>query len=147
MATRGILEPPSAPALFQDFFQPWDQWFDDSSLVNRVKNVPAVNIIENENNYMISVAAPGLKKEDLKIDVEGNMLTISSEKEESKEEKKEKFTRREYSFTSFSRSFALPEDVKQEDIDARYENGELNIMLPRKENLKKATLSKQISVK
>ena len=147
MATRGIIEPTVTPALFQDFFKPWNQWFDDSGLVNRVKNVPAVNIIENENNYMISVAAPGLKKEDLKIDVEGNMLTISSEKEESKEEKNEKFTRREYSFTSFSRSFALPEDVKQEDIDARYENGELNIMLPRKENLKKATLTKQISVK
>ena len=147
MATRGIIEPTVTPALFQDFFKPQNQWFDDSGLVNRVKKVPAVNIIENENNYMISVAAPGLKKEDLKIDVEGNMLTISSEKEENKEEKNEKFTRREYSFTSFSRSFALPEDVKQEDIDARYENGELNIMLPRKENLKKATLTKQISVK
>ena len=75
------------------------------------------------------------------------MLTISSEKEESKEEKEDKYTRREYSYTSFSRSFTLPEDVKQEEIDARYENGELRLTLPRKDEAKKAAATKRIAVK
>ena len=75
------------------------------------------------------------------------MLTISSEKEEKKEEKDEKFTRKEYSFTSFSRSFTLPDDAKPEAIDARYENGELKITLPRKEASKKEAATKRIAVK
>ena len=109
--------------------------------------MPAVNIIENGNHYNISLAAPGLKKDDFKIGVEGNMLTISSEKEERKEEKEEKFTRKEYSYSSFSRSFTLPEDVNQDAIDARYEDGILNITLPRREEAKKVTASKRITVR
>lgn len=109
--------------------------------------MPAVNITENHNHYNVSLAAPGLKKEDFKIDLDGNMLTISAEKEEKHEEKDEKFNRKEYSYTSFSRSFTLPEDVKQDAIDARYENGILNIKLNRKEELKKAAVTKRIEVK
>lgn len=135
------------PNLFEDFFKPWNQWFDDGGIVNRVANVPAVNIRENNDHYTVSVAAPGLKKDDFKIEVENNMLTISSEKEEEKEEKDNRFNRREYSYTSFSRCFGLPEDVKQDAIEARYENGELNVLIPRKEEAKKATVSKMITVK
>jgi HSP20 family protein len=75
------------------------------------------------------------------------MLTISSEKEEKKEVKDEPFTRKEYNYTSFSRSFTLPEDVKQDAIGARYEDGVLSIQLPRKEDAKKLTASKMIAVK
>lgn len=135
------------PSVFDDFFKPWDLLVDDSRIMNRMANVPAVNIQENSNNYMVSLAAPGLKKEDFKIDVEGNMLSISSEKEDTKETKEETFSRREYSYNSFSRSFTLPEDVKMEAIDARYENGELRIVLPRKEEAKKTNVTKKIEVK
>ena len=75
------------------------------------------------------------------------MLTISSEKEEKKEEKDEKYTRKEYSYSSFSRSFTLPEDVKQDAIDAKYEDGILNLRLPRREDAKRTTASKRIAVK
>ncbi|HEU4904229.1 MAG TPA: Hsp20/alpha crystallin family protein [Flavisolibacter sp.] len=135
------------PSVFEDFFKPWDLLVDDSRIMNRMANVPAVNIKENSDNYTVSLAAPGLKKEDFKIDVEGNMLTISSEKEETKETKEETFSRREYSYNSFSRSFTLPEDVKLEAIDAHYQNGELMIVLPRKEEAKKANVTKKIEVK
>ena len=87
------------------------------------------------------------KKEDFKIDVDGNILTISSEKEESNEEKDEKFTRREYSYSSFTRSFTLPEEVNREKIEAVYENGVLKLNLPKKEEVKKAAASRHIAVK
>jgi HSP20 family protein len=134
------------PSLLEDTFNPLSQWFDDSNLVRRIAHVPAVNIKEHNDNYVVAVAAPGLKKEDFKIDLENNLLTVSSEKEEEKEEKEARFSRREYSYTSFSRSFSLPDDVKQDAIAARYENGELRITLPKKEGAKKAAAAKQISV-
>lgn len=147
MSTRALSRQTSMPTLFEDFFKPWSQWFDDGGLIKRVTSMPAVNIAENNDNYMVTLAAPGLKKEDFKIDLDGNMLTISSEKEENKEEKDEKYTRQEYSYSSFSRSFTLPEDVKQENIDASYQNGELKIVLPRKEEFKKAAVTKKIAIK
>ena len=109
-------------------------------------NVPAVNITETKDEYLVSLAAPGLKKDDFKISLEGNMLTISSEKEEHKEESDKKFTRQEYSYSSFSRSFTLPEEINQEKIGAKYEDGVLKLSLPRKEEAK-ISLAKQIAVK
>ena len=147
MSTNALTRRSAMPSLFEDFFKPWSQWFDDGGLMSRAATLPAVNIKENGNHYTVSLAAPGLKKEDFRIDVDGNILTIISEKEESNEEKNEKFNRKEYSYSSFSRSFNLPEDVKQEAIDARYENGELKITLPRKEDAQKATATKKIAVK
>ena len=147
MSTRELTKSVFSPSLFNDFFSPWNEGFDDTKLLSRMTKMPAVNIIENGNHYNISLAAPGLKKDDFKIGVEGNMLTISSEKEERKEEKEEKFTRKEYSYSSFSRSFTLPEDVNQDAIDARYEDGILNITLPRREEAKKVTASKRITVR
>ena len=133
------------PALFDDFFKPWNEWFDAGSWP-RTMNVPAVNITESKDSYLVSLAAPGMKKEDFKIDVDGNMLTISTETEERKEEKDKRFTRQEYNYSSFSRSFSLPEEINKEKIEAKYEDGVLKVTLPHKEEAKKST-AKHISVK
>ncbi|HLG41510.1 MAG TPA: Hsp20/alpha crystallin family protein [Chitinophagaceae bacterium] len=136
-----------SPVFFDDFFKPWNEWFDTSAgFFGRALTIPPVNITENKDQYMVSLAVPGMKKDDFKIDIDGNMLTISSEKEESKEEKEKKFTRKEYSYSFFSRSFTLPEEVNKERIEAKYEDGVLKLMLPRKEEAKKPT-AKQIAVK
>ena len=87
-----------------------------------------------------------MKKDDFKIDVDGNMLTISSKKEETKEEKEKKFTRKEYNYSSFTRSFTLPEAINKEKIEAKYEDGVLKLVLPRKEEAKKPA-AKHIDVK
>ena len=142
----------SFPSLYNDFFRPWDSLFDfngnGGSLLNglRTTNVPAVNISENKGDYEVSLAVPGMKKEDFNIDVEGNMLTISAEREEKKEEKEDRYSRREFNYTSFSRSFSLPEGVNKDKIDASYENGLLTLTLPKTEEARKLA-SKHISVK
>ena len=149
MGTKALsTSPERMPAFFDDFFRPWNEWFDNGgSMLNRVLSVPAVNITENKDNYEVALAVPGMKKDDFKIAVDGNMLTISSEKEETKEEKEDKkFTRKEYNYSSFSRSFTLPEEVNQEKIEAKYENGELRLVLPRKEETKMVS-AKKIAVK
>lgn len=146
MATRALAKPITAPTLFEDFFKPWNEFFDTPTFFNRTFTMPAVNIIENMDEYKVELAVPGLKKDDFKIDIEGNMITISTEMEEKKEEKDEKFTRKEYSYTSFTRSFGIPEDVKQDNIKAKYEDGILRILMPRKEEMKKAMLTKHINV-
>lgn len=128
------------------FFKPWNEWFDGGNMFERTLKVPAVNITEHKDEFRVSLAAPGLKKEDFHIDVDGNILTISSEKEENKEEKDKTFTRKEYSYSSFSRSFTLPDEINKEKIDAKYEDGVLKISLPRKEETKKLT-AKSIAVK
>jgi len=112
-----------------------------------VMKIPAVNVTDNKDNYVVCLAAPGMRKEDFAIEMDGNMLTISSEKEESKEEKETKYTRKEYNYSSFSRSFTLPEDVNKEKIDAKYENGELKLVLPKMEVTKKNTAGRKITVK
>src|SRR5690606_4886325 len=90
MSTRSLARSTEKmPSVFNDFFRPWDEWFEGGGLTSRVLNVPAVNITENKDEFMVSLAIPGMKKEDFNIDIEGNMLTISSEQEESKEEKDE----------------------------------------------------------
>lgn len=134
------------PSVFDDFFKPWNEWFENGGMIGRMLKVPAVNITEHEKEYRVALAAPGLKKDDFKIDVDGNMVTISSEKEESKEDKDKRYTRKEYSYSSFSRSFALPEDVDRDKIEARYEDGVLTLLLPRKEEAKKPA-GKQIAIR
>ena len=134
------------PTLFDDFFKPWNEWFDNG-VFGRAISIPAVNIKERKDEFMVSMAAPGLKKEDFKIDVDGNLLTISSEKEEKKEENEDKFTRKEYNYSSFTRTFSIPEDVNKEKIEARYEDGILKLALPKKEEAKKMAINKHIAVK
>lgn len=116
------------PSILGEIFN--DEVFDKIS--NRM-SVPAVNLVESDNSYEIHMAAPGLKKEDFKISLENKVLTISSEKSTESEKSEDKFTRKEYSYSSFSRSFTLPENTDIERIDAKYENGELRLNLPKKE--------------
>ncbi len=132
------------PFVFDDTFRPWNDFYE-GGLMGRLNNIPPVNITEHKDEYKVSLAAPGLKKSDFKIDVDGNLLTISSEQEENKEEKEKTFTRKEYSFSSFSRTFTLPEEINKEKIEAKYEEGVLKISLPRKEEAKKL-LAKHINV-
>lgn len=132
---------------FDDLLKPWNDWFGNGGSSARALTTPAVNIKEDKDEYKVSVAAPGLKKSDFNIDLEGNMLTVSCEKEENKEEKDARHTRREYNYSSFSRSFTLPEEVAKDKIEAAYEDGVLKLTLPKKEEAKKAVLSKHIAVK
>jgi HSP20 family protein len=95
--------------------------------------VPSVNITENDKDFKIELAAPGLERKDFKVEVENGMLCISSEKEEESKEEKKNYTRKEYSYKGFSRSFTLPDNCMPEKILAKYDNGVLNITLPKKE--------------
>ncbi|MDF2382509.1 Hsp20/alpha crystallin family protein [Nostoc ellipsosporum NOK] len=133
MSTKTLAKPVAGkPGLINDFFKPWNEWLDDGLLSFRQRSVPAVNITETKQAYDIFFAVPGMKKDDFRISVEGNLLTVSAEKEESKEEKEKTFTRKEYNYTSFSRSFNLPDVVNKDKIDAKYENGVLHLQLPRR---------------
>jgi HSP20 family protein len=128
-----------------DFFNA-DNFFDNNWLRKWEKEFPAVNISENDKNYSLEVVAPGFQKENFKLKVDDDVLTISAEsKLESKEEGKEKeYTRREYSYNSFTRSFRLPENVNDENISAAYKDGILNIELPKTSAEVKA--SKEIAI-
>ena len=148
MTTRALIKNREFfPSVFEDFFKPWNEWFPPNDFMARTLTVPAVNVMEHKDEYLVTVAAPGMKKEDFKIDLDGNLLTISSEKEETKEDKDEKFSRKEYNYSSFCRSFTLPETVLRDKIDARYEEGILKLVLPKKEEAKRASTSKMIEVK
>lgn len=100
------------------------------------QSFPAVNVLENENAFKIELAAPGLKKEDFKVNVHENTLTISTEKKEETEETVGKYTRKEFNFSSFKRSFTLPKTVDTDKIVATYNDGVLGLELPKKEEAK-----------
>lgn len=133
------------PSVFSEFFDT-DNFFG-TDLLNRdfAKSVPAVNITENGKEFKIELAAPGMSKKDFKVNVENNVLTISAEKEEEKKEENDRFTRREFSYRSFSRSFRLPEEVKADNIEGKYEDGVLRLSIPKKEEAKKKP-AKEIKV-
>ena len=99
-------------------------------------SMPAVNIMETKDSFKIEVAAPGIEKNDFKIDLHNNILTISSEKEDKKEESDEKIMRREFSYCSFKRSFSLPDMIEQDKIKATHLNGVLSIEIPKREEAK-----------
>jgi HSP20 family protein len=122
------------PSIFNDFFD--RDLFDltNSSLTN--STLPAVNIKESKEDYLVEVAAPGMNKEDFKIELENNFLVISSENEDKKEEEGKEFTRREFSYQSFKRSFSLPKTIDDGKIKANYKDGVLKITLPKKEEAK-----------
>jgi HSP20 family protein len=128
---------PAFPTFFDNFFNrglvDWDNWnFSDTNTT-----IPAVNVKEDNDKFQIEVAAPGMKKDDFKVKVENNVLTISSERKDEKEEKKENYSRKEFSYQSFQRRFNLPEGhIKSENISARYNDGILTIELPKREEVK-----------
>ncbi|WP_026704325.1 Hsp20/alpha crystallin family protein [Flavobacterium soli] len=118
------------PSLMEELFRP--DWAGGQNLTTN-RSVPPVNIRETDNAYEVELSAPGNKKEDFNINVENDLLTISSQFSENKTEEVGKYTRREFSFSAFQRSFTLPETVKDDDIKATYEDGILKITLPKKE--------------
>ncbi|MEM6316329.1 MAG: Hsp20/alpha crystallin family protein [Bacteroidota bacterium] len=98
---------------------------------------PAVNVKEDADGFNLSLAAPGYKKDEIEVKIDDNVLTISSEKKEEKSEKEgEKFTRKEFRYAAFKRTFTLPETVDATKIGANYEDGILNISIPKKEEAK-----------
>lgn len=125
------------PGLFDRFFE--NDMFDWSNRNYSDTNttLPSVNIKEDIEGYKVEVAAPGFSKKDFKIEINNDLLTISSEKKiENETNEKEHFTRREFSYQSFSRSFSLPGTVENDKISARYENGILSISIPKREEAK-----------
>ena len=100
------------------------------------QSLPAVNIKENKKEFNIEFASPGYNKKDFKIDLDEDVLTISAEKQQEKEEEKDSFTRREFSYNSFSRSFTLPQTVMADKIDAKYNDGILKLSIPKKADAK-----------
>ena len=108
-------------------------------------NFPAVNIFETNDNYELEFNVPGRKKEDFKITIDKNILSVSFEKTEEQKEENKQFIKREFSAQSFKRSFTLDEKINADDINAKYENGILHLTLPKKEEVK--VLPKEISVK
>jgi len=104
---------------------------------------PAVDIAEHDEQYLVEVELPGVNKEDVKITLENNILTIRGEKKQEKETRKESYHRVERSYGSFQRSFTLPTTIKSDKIDAAYKDGILQITLPKAEEAK----PKQIEVK
>jgi len=128
-----------------DFFEMDD--FFDNRLWNRVlsndqfwngKNMePALNIMENDNNFEIELAAPGFAKKDFNITIEDNCLNISADKIVENEEKKDNYTRKEFSYNTFERNLQLPENVKEEDVKAHYKDGILSFKLYKKEQVRK----------
>lgn len=128
MAKTGNGQPFSS--LINDFFRPWNGWFTAPEW-NNVLTVPAVNVSETDRQYQLSVAAPGLRKEDFKIDVQGNTLTINAEKEDDVRSESNRYSRREYNYSSFCRIFTLPEEVTQDAIQASYADGVLQLILPK----------------
>lgn len=104
-----------------------DRFFDTSFL--RTQSVPAANINETDKSFEISLAAPGLSRKDFNVSLVDRVLTIACEKNEEKETKDGDFTRQEYNYSSFSRSFAVPDNVRDEEVNARYEDGVLKITL------------------
>ncbi|MVT08725.1 Hsp20/alpha crystallin family protein [Chitinophaga tropicalis] len=138
---------PLLPSLFDDMFKPWKDLFDINGGRSWTSTVPAVNITEEKDVIKLSMAAPGMTKEDFNIDVEDNIITISAEKEEKKESADEKVSRQEYNYSSFSRSFNIPENVVRENISAVYRDGVLKLTLPKKEAGKQENHSKKIEIK
>lgn len=125
-----------------------DGFFPDNGFKPATKgiSIPAVNVTENKSAFKLNVAAPGFKKEDFKLEVQNGYLTVSGENSEEKEDKDETYTRREYAYNSFSRSFGLPENVSAEDISAQYTDGVLKVTLPKKK-AEEEKPTKQIAVK
>lgn len=112
----------------------FDNLFNDSFVTDRlVTRVPAVNITETANAFAIDLAAPGLAKSDFKINVDKNIISISVDKVEEKESEDKVYSKKEYSYSSFSRSFTLPETVDYSNIDASYVDGILTVKIGKKE--------------
>jgi len=133
----------SFDSFFNDFFE---GEFFPKSLNYKGGSLPAANIRETETGFHVELAAPGMKKKDFNIELNEDLLTIRTEKKEENEEKDGKYTKREFNYSSFVRSFRLPEEVDVENIKATYDDGVLSMDIPKKE-LKETKKVKQIEIK
>jgi HSP20 family protein len=129
--------------LLSDFFDD-DRFFYSPWLNGR--GVPAANVKENDKNYEVELSVPGYEKKDFNIAVDNGILTVSAETKAEKEEKEGNYTRREFGCRSFSRSFSLPLNTSEEDIDARYEDGVLKLAIAKKEDVSNKP-KKKIAIK
>jgi HSP20 family protein len=120
------------PAMLSSDFMDFDSEAPFSALRLGI-NVPSANVSETGKDYLIEVAAPGLERKDFKVEVNNHTLTVSAEKKEERKDEKEGYSRREFSYNAFSRSFSLPDNVKEGNIDAKYQDGILKISIPKKE--------------
>lgn len=127
-----------------DFFTPFSSMLKDDFVTANFKQFAPVNVIEKEGGYEVEVVAPGMEKEDFKISMDKNLLTITGEKKETAENNNKKYTRREYKYQSFTRSFTIDETIDTEKIDAKYVNGVLTLNLPKKPEVKAS--AKEINV-
>lgn len=124
----------AARSLFPDFFDT-NRFFNDRFFRDLAFNqewIPAVNVIESEKDYSIELSAPGFKKDEIKVSVDNGVLNISAETKTGKEEKDKNYTRQEFRYDAFSRSFTLPENASDDKIDAKYEDGILKLTLAKK---------------
>lgn len=136
MITRRTFSPLLSNIFDDDFFP---------AVNNRISSMPAVNIRENDKSFMLELAVPGIDKKDLKIDISDDVLTISSETKNETEENQDGYKRKEFSYSSFCRSFYIPENVNKEKIGAGYKDGILTVELPKAEE-DKSKLSRQVKI-
>lgn len=131
------------PSVFSDFF---DGFFGNELLGGELVSwVPAVNISETDNSFKIDVSAPGLGKNDFKVEIDNYVLSVSGERKDVKNNDNSRYTRREFSYGSFRRSFNLPDIVDSDKIDAHFDNGVLTLTIPKKEEAKRKPV-KEISI-
>ncbi len=129
--------PNSLPFLFEDILK--TDWFGGVANNEKIgRHIPAVNIEETEDVFIVALAAPGKIKEDFEITLDNDVLTIASEvkQEEAIENKEKRFTRKEFSYSSFKRTFNIPDTINTADITADYKNGILSVTLPKREEAK-----------
>lgn len=128
---------PSLPSLINRFFEGDLMDWGNDNFSSQNSTLPAVNVLENEDEFQIEVAAPGMKRDDFKVKYDNGRLIISSERREERKDKNQNYTRQEFSYQSFQRAFAVPESIVEgEKIEAKYNDGILHIILPKKEELK-----------
>lgn len=127
---------PTTPSFFDDFFT--RDVFDWKNPGKEFANsLPAVNVKENDDGFEVEVAVPGFKKDDFKVEIENDVLTISSEQKSEEKQNDDNYSRREFRYTSFKRSFALPENlVDSDNVQAKYVEGILTVNLPKREEAK-----------
>jgi HSP20 family protein len=127
----------SHPRLRNDFFTNrlfFPRLFDlDDDFFGNGMSTPPANVTESEKEYNVELSVPGMNREDLKIDVDAGVLSVSSEKEEERKSEEKDYHRKEFSYSSFKRTFTLPENANEENIKAKYENGMLKISIPKSE--------------
>ncbi|OUL61550.1 Hsp20/alpha crystallin family protein [Flavobacterium sp. AJR] len=137
----------SFPSLLDDFFGRELFNWENSNFSSTSTTIPSINVKETDENFEVEVAAPGMDKKDFNVTLNDNLLTISSVKQNEKETVEDNYTRKEFSYQSFQRSFELPNNiVDEEKIKAHYDNGLLHLVIPKKEEAKESKSPRVIEI-